>query len=486
MFSTILDKVTGSFDKRVLISAFFPSLVFWGLTVVVFIGFQVNWQVAVQTWDTFSVTIQFLLLLAFFIWVMFWSFLTINFRMTFTRLLEGYWPEGRLLRWRRAYWQNRWKPLSEKDDLLAAQEAILLREQRYYQQLQASFSSPPAQPAVASHADDTDTVGQDLGVFLDTVGPRILPSTQTAEPADPSLEDIQKWGEQTRSWWIRLVPWLELAQRDQQSPWASRLAQLDTITRTLTALVERRVEEIQAQRVSLYRDLSLYYPPSPVDIMATRLGNVLKASELYSWKRYRLDAVVLWPRLQASLPDTFSNPLQDTKASFDLMVTLCAFLLLFGVPLSCWVAFKATGSIPWIAALTLTVIFLLFRLYVPVCLALLAAIIALPLFHPPIWLAHIQALIVLLTALVLLFWLCYQNAVEAALDYAEKIKAAIDLYRWQVLQALHLQFPKDFEEERKLWGEVGGLFLRGYTPDARYYHYSQEQTPGQEEKPKQP
>jgi hypothetical protein len=218
-------------------------------------------------------------------------------------------------------------------------------------------------------------------------------------------------------------------------------------------------------------------------MMPTRLGNVLKASELYSWRRYRLDAVVIWSRLQPCLPAAFADPLQDTKTSFDLMVTLSAFLLLFGLPLSFWIAIKSPGFVPWWAALILALVVLAFRLYIPAVLAGLALFLPLLVawfWHPASWIIQLQTLTVLLVTLVALFWLCYQNAVQAALDYGEKIKAAFDLYRWEVLKQLHLQLPKNFEEERKLWTEVGGLLLRSYVPDSQYYRFSEDKAESKE------
>src|ERR1051326_89092 len=139
MFSTFLDKVTGYFDKRAVVSAFFPSLVFWGLVVVAFIVLQMNWQSALTSWDKLSVSAQFLLFLAYFIWVTFWSFLTINFRQAYTRLFEGYWPDtwpsGSLRRWRLRYWQKRWKILDNKDHELAQQENTLKSEKSAYERL---------------------------------------------------------------------------------------------------------------------------------------------------------------------------------------------------------------------------------------------------------------------------------------------------------------------------------------------------------------
>ncbi|MDQ6659504.1 MAG: hypothetical protein M3Z24_00900, partial [Chloroflexota bacterium] len=240
------------------------------------------------------------------------------------------------------------------------------------------------------------------------------------------------------------------------------------------------------RRQALYRNLSLYYPSEQTDIMPTRLGNVLKAAELYSWKRYRLDAVIIWSRLESGIPDAFSTTLQDAKTSLDLMTTLSAFILLFGLPLAVWTALKTTGVLPWWIPLTLTLLALSLRLFLPAGLAALAFILALILIftvpHPALLIVQLQVLLSLLVGISLLFWISYQNAVQAALGYGEKIKSAIDLYRWQVLEGLHLELPKDFEEERKIWETVEGLLVRNYSPDSRYYHYVQkEKTEGKDD-----
>jgi len=40
MFSAALEKATSLFDRRFLINAFFPSFIFWGLSIVVAIAGQ--------------------------------------------------------------------------------------------------------------------------------------------------------------------------------------------------------------------------------------------------------------------------------------------------------------------------------------------------------------------------------------------------------------------------------------------------------------
>src|SRR3989442_312467 len=112
MFSTVLDKITGYFDKNTFISAFFPSLIFWGLTITIGAILQVGKDAALKSWAATDIAGQVLLLIAFMAWVTFWSFLTVNFRVSLTRLYEGYWPKvwvGKTLyEWREAYWRKHW------------------------------------------------------------------------------------------------------------------------------------------------------------------------------------------------------------------------------------------------------------------------------------------------------------------------------------------------------------------------------------------
>ena len=68
------------------------------------------------------------------------------------------------------------------------------------------------------------------------------------------------------------------------------------------------VKELAARRHRLRRDrvpevVSLRtYPRDSALIRPTRLGNVITAAEEHAFLRYRLDAVVWWPRLAPVLP----------------------------------------------------------------------------------------------------------------------------------------------------------------------------------------
>jgi hypothetical protein len=472
MFNTILDKVTGYFDRHMLIASFFPSLIFWALSSVLVIGFQWNWQNAIAAWDKLSGTLQFLLLFAFFIWVIFWSFLTANFRTSFTRLFEGYWPGiwplSRFYTGKRGRWQQRWNNLNRRDAELGEQEGILLGEQRAFKKLRDSLASDhvPAPPS----GGDADQIGQELAAFLDQLEARVQACDTSITL---SLSELKVLGEKTRTWWQTIAPWLAGAGKGSSDPWTQRSNRLENCTQRLDQEVETRHTEVQVQRQALYRDISLYFPSERSDIMPTRLGNVLKSAEIYPWKRYRLDAVVIWSRLESSFPDAFSTTFQNTKISLDLMITLATCTLFFGIPLSAWIVVHTTMMLPWWVPLILALIALALRLYIFAAIAVFACLVPVFLASPPIALARTQMGAILLVGIAILFWLCYQNAVQAALAYGEQVKSAFDLYRWKVLESLHLQLPKDFDEERKTWEAVDGLLLRNYRPDARYYRYVQ-------------
>ncbi len=436
MFGTILDKAASYFDRRALVSSFFPSLVFWGLSVIAFIVFQIDWRSALNSWDKLSGTLQFLLLFAFFVWVTFWSFLTSNFRTAYTRLFEGYWPDKKpfdiLLKWRRGYWQRHWSASNKRRTELSDEVGILKTEQDRYEE-RLKNSSAPQSDEPETTASDADKFQQELNEFLSRLA-TTLGSYTSPSSTHPSAKDIQKLLHEIQDWRVKLRPWLAEERQKHEGSFAERDKQLRDIHKQLSQQFDQQYAELEKKRISLNRELSLDYPPEPHDIMATRLGNVLKAIELYSSKRYHIDAVLIWPRLQPSLPDALSTTLRDSITSLDLMVTLSAFLLLFGIPFAIWGAVRVATFFPW-------------------------------------WLSLVLALI----AVFLLVWLSYQNAVQAAFDYGEKIKSAFDLHRWKVLEGFHLQLPTSLEEERKIWDDVCGLLDRGYLPTTRVFSYAQQE-----------
>lgn len=317
MFSTILDKVSSFFDRRALISSFFPSLIFWALVLATFMALQMDWRTIINAWDKLSPITQLLLLLAFFVWVTFWSFLTNNFRMAFTRWFEGYWPNKqpfkKLRQWRCVYWRKRWRELDQQDKELAAREEILRREQVEYEKLFTTLTSGQTtepqvttpitgfyqhikqvlqkldrqlcsttgsaaistidQMTTSSAVSNATKLGQELDDFLAQIEAKLVSSN--IDPAQHlgslSFADLQSFGQQTRNWWVKFTPWIAEVKQNHASSWARRYDRLEDITAQLSEQVNQQHAEVGVQRQILYHDLSLYYPSEPSAIMPTQL-----------------------------------------------------------------------------------------------------------------------------------------------------------------------------------------------------------------------
>lgn len=139
--------------------------------------------------------------------------------------------------------------------------------------------------------------------------------------------------------------------------------------------------------------------PDSDRLLPTTLGNVLRAAEDRGGRRYGLDTVALWPHLHAVLPAAYAQTLAGERDALDAAANMCAAWML--------------GSVA------------------------LAAL----LFEHGWWL-------LLSLAAVGLAGLSYAGAVAVASAYSRSIEAAFDLYRFDLLTALHLPLPAESEEER--------------------------------------
>ena len=175
----------------------------------------------------------------------------------------------------------------------------------------------------------------------------------------------------------------------------------------------QRLDELRSQ--GKVGEIYARYPLSRKQVMATRLGNILRASERYPYDRYGANGVLVWPRLYPLLPDNVITGIAQARESLEFLLVLSALAGAFG---------------------TLSGIYLL----------VMAA---------PVWL------------FLLCFWgalavavLAYRSSLGAALLYAEVLRSAFDLYRLDVLTTMRLPPPTSAFAERQRWTEVSHLVLR--------------------------
>jgi hypothetical protein len=384
MLSSIISGGKSVFDRRALVSAFLPAVVFWGAAVAVVLGVRLGWHRTIDEWKALDGTAQGVLIAAFFLSAGFWAFLTIGLRVRTTQWLEGYGPDtgpgGAVRRWLRNRQEARFDALLRRD--------LRLEEQQL---------------------EVRDALGK--------------------EPAPADFKALT----------------------DEEA----RLA---------------------ASRLDVHNVLAAL-PSDRARLLPTRLGNMLRGAESYGQERYGVDAVLIWPRLSPLLPAGAASAEADAGTVLDLMVTLTVSGLLFGVPIAAGLGAVSAHPVSWVAPAALLALALLLRT-LPASLAALLALLCHPPFVDVGWAdsraaVGAQVALSVLAGALVFSAVCYRGALEAAATLGEHVRAAVDLYRWSVLDALHLRRPADLEAERRLWQDVAGLIHRGYEPESGLYRYAQ-------------
>ena len=482
-FSTALKQVTGFFDRHGLVSAFFPNLIFWGVTLCLILGELFGWQGTLKAWEGYSGTLQALSVIGFFIWVTFFALLTVNFQSSLIRLYEGYWPSlgdsffsQKVEKQRRRY-QRQWAQWKREDAELEQQQISIIQQQRLLSQPmeQLSGSAPDASVLGDFLSAEESLLAALKPIELVPLEPGLGSPNGSAFIAAPLPTVLSQAAtlQQQRCLWQQGQS-LSVTQPEKQQ-WAQHKQTIERLTQQQKSRLSKCLGEVEENRHRLNRQQFLYFPTRPDDILPTQLGNVMRAAELYSQERYNIDAVLIWPRLQSFLPEGFAGTLQDAKTALDLMITLSAFCLIFGLPLSLWLGFRADIEFLVIAPFCITVLTVAMRQW-GLCLGAFLATLLSSSFgiFPTTRILPLVRLNVLLTLGISILWvsrLSYDNAVQAALSYGEQLKAAFDLYRWKALEGLNLKLPNDLNEERALWDEICGLLYRGYSDGLAHYQY---------------
>ncbi|MFE5923210.1 hypothetical protein [Streptomyces sp. NPDC056468] len=171
------------------------------------------------------------------------------------------------------------------------------------------------------------------------------------------------------------------------------------------------------------------YPRNSRLIRPTRLGNLLTAAEEHSYQRYRIDAVIWWPRFTPVLPQTFRDQLDEALLPLTSLTSLTLSLAVSG----------GTGT------------------------AFLAAS------------GHGTAAATLGTAATLVAVVTYRAALAQAGHYAECVRTTFDLYRHDVLTAMRIAPQDDLVAERRQWEQLTQWLYRGEPPadPLRYTHPSE-------------
>jgi hypothetical protein len=184
--------------------------------------------------------------------------------------------------------------------------------------------------------------------------------------------------------------------------------------------MQRLIDDVagywEAEDLRCFNDLARY---GIGNAAPTALGNVGESMRGYGLRRYGFDLDTYWSRFQpvlASADKDFYSSLQDAKTQVDFHVACCWLSLLTTV---CWLPDlwwqEASFGLFWGVAL---------------CGPAMA-------------------------------WGFYLLAVESYVVFAGLVRAGVDLYRFLLLQNLHIAVPANLREERETWSALRKIMAFG-------------------------
>lgn len=151
---------------------------------------------------------------------------------------------------------------------------------------------------------------------------------------------------------------------------------------------------------------------APTKVAPTALGTLGYANAEYVSRNYNIDLAVIWPRLSSLLPSQLANQIEEAEAAIEQLVAFSTTAILFGL---------IAGGI---AAYHM----------MPIIICVLLPLVS-----------------------YILAFLLYRAVFPAAEQWSRLVRTAVDLHRFELLDALHLPRPRTSAEDRALWKRLNGV-----------------------------
>ncbi|HYH54742.1 MAG TPA: hypothetical protein VD761_11485 [Solirubrobacterales bacterium] len=191
--------------------------------------------------------------------------------------------------------------------------------------------------------------------------------------------------------------------------------------RAFRTLEEMRDGEDESRSAFAAWKLDTGYPDRIEALMPTRFGNAVLAFEAYAMKRWGLDSVPAWPRIDMLLSERQAELEANARSQVCFFVNGSLLLLIAGA---------------WLVV---------------------DEIVEGPLSGP----VMVVYLLPFLASVLLARW-----ATGAATRWGSTVRAAIDLHRFELYEKLGVRHPRNFSDERRIAAEVNQALLYGRTiPD---------------------
>jgi hypothetical protein len=228
-----------------------------------------------------------------------------------------------------------------------------------------------------------------------------------------------------------LAPELERFPVDQRDPHLPDIANKELLADdqdTLYMIVQELGREADNEYVASFNEREFNY--SSYKIAPTAMGNIAESVRGYARSRYSINLDPFWSRLEkiVQADEKFYAALLDIKTQLDFLISLLWLTVIF--------------TALWFSVLLWT------------RRSLLAFLMVVG-FGP--WLS----------------WVWYKIALQNYRAFADILRTSVDLYRLELLAALHIRLPAGTEHERRMWTELNQLI--GYGDDEVRISYKHSQ-----------
>jgi hypothetical protein len=121
-------------------------------------------------------------------------------------------------------------------------------------------------------------------------------------------------------WPFDKLPLLRRYQLNRYREVAYKIEDYDDNWDDFLAAGRAALAKARKKRDQLLRSMVVDFPDNENDVLATSVGNIIRAFEVYPRIMYGLDSIPGWPRLLGVIPEGYLRHAQDAKAKLDFCV----------------------------------------------------------------------------------------------------------------------------------------------------------------------
>lgn len=400
MLGTLLEKIGTLLPKNFIIANLFPMLLFAAMNGLMLYWLSDRFHQAVQNYLAMDVAVQALIGFPILIALSLAAYIFSTLNLFQREILEG-----------------RYGPKRLKETLTAAQQKRADRSAGDFEEIKVSRRQLKRLKGV-KRLSDARADGNKLQA------PCAYDETSAASQAVASLEKKRlKFAVITSVEFENAITLLgaELSRCPVDyelppPPDVDHKILLDADHVTLVQCLTYAESRIENEYVALFNKREFNF--SGFTVAPTTMGNIAESVRGYARSRYAMNLDPFWSRLQKILidDDKFYSMLVDAKTQLDFMISL----------------FWVTVSFTSIWTIELLVLRRSVRLFL---------------------------LVVVGGPILSILW--YRIALQNYRAFADICRTSVDLYRFQLLDLLHVKRPLGSRQERKIWAEVNRVIGYG-------------------------